>query len=131
MAIALLSVGLLGLLVFILGFYVSLKRKSVILTQHEAEADPKSPLRKAMRAHGNCIEYAPMLSLMILALGLRMPLLPWWIGALMLLAVAARYSHAIGVIMGESIYTSNPFKFAGALGTYLAGTLLALSLIHI
>ncbi|CAK9039450.1 GNAT family N-acetyltransferase [Durusdinium trenchii] len=84
MAIALLSVGLLAVLVFLLGANVSRERQSVAVTQHEAEADPKSSLRKAIRAHGNCIEYVPMLSLMILALGLRLPLLPWWIAALML-----------------------------------------------
>jgi len=40
MAIALLSVGLLGLLIFILGVNVSRERQSVMVTQHEAEADP-------------------------------------------------------------------------------------------
>ncbi len=129
MAIALLSVGLMGLLVFLLGLNVSRERGSVIKTQHEAEADPKSTLRKAIRAHGNCIEYAPMLSLMILALGLRLPLLPWWIAALMLAAVASRYVHAFAVLTGESIYSATPLKAVGAVGTYLTGTILAVILI--
>ena len=86
MAIALLSVGLMGLLVFLLGLNVSRERRSVVVTQHEAEADPKSSLKRAIRAHGNCVEYVPMLSLMILALGLRLPILPPWIAALMLSA---------------------------------------------
>ncbi len=92
MAYALLSVGLLGLLVFLLGANVSRMRHALTITAHEAEADPTSPLRKAIRAHGNCIEYVPMLSLMILALGLRLPLLPWWIAALMLGAVGFPFS---------------------------------------
>ncbi|GJL93466.1 MAPEG family protein [Hyphococcus sp.] len=129
MPYALLSVGLMGLLVFMLGLNVSRVRGSVMHTQHEAEGDPKSPLRKAIRAHGNCIEYVPTLSLLILALGLRLPLMPWWVAALMLLAVAARYVHAAGVLTSESIHTANPLKFAGALGTYITGSLLAVLLL--
>ncbi|MEL7492246.1 MAG: MAPEG family protein [Pseudomonadota bacterium] len=129
MAIALLSVGLLGLLVFLLGLNVSRERRSVILTQHEAEADPASGLRKAIRAHGNCIEYVPMLSLMILALGLRSPILPTWTSILIIAAVAARYIHAVSIITSESIYQPTALKFVGAAGTYLAGSVLAIILI--
>ncbi len=129
MAIALLSVGLLGLLVFLLGMNVSRERRSVTVTQHEAEADPKSGLRKSIRAHGNCIEYVPMLSLMILALGLRLPLLPMWIAALMIAAVASRYIHAFGILTGGSVHEANALKKIGAAGTYLTGALLAIVLI--
>lgn len=129
MAVALLSVGLLGLLVFLLGFNVSRERNSVLLTQGEAEAAPNSSLRKAIRAHGNCIEYAPMLALLILALGLRMPLVPKWVAALMLIAVASRFIHALGVILGESIYSATPLKFIGALGTYISGAALSVVLV--
>ena len=129
MAIALLSVGLLGLLVFLLGMNVSRERRSVTVTQHEAEADPKSTLRKSIRAHGNCIEYVPMLSLMILALGLRLPLLPMWIAALMIAAVASRYIHAFGILTGGSVHEANALKKIGAAGTYLTGALLAIVLI--
>ena len=128
MAVALLCVGLLGLLVFLLGANVSRERRSVAPTQHEAEANPESALRKAIRAHGNCIEYVPMLSLMILAIGLAIPMLmSWWIVALMFAAVASRYVHALGILTGGSIYTANALKMIGAAGTYITG--LALSLI--
>lgn len=130
MAYALLSVGLLGLLVFLLGANVSRVRRSVTVTQHEAEANPESALRKAIRAHGNCIEYAPMLSLMILAIGLAIPMLmSKWIVALMLAAVAARYIHAFGILTGGSVYTANTLKTVGALGTYLTGAILSVILI--
>ena len=125
MAVSLLSVGLLGLLVFLLGANVSRERGSVIKTQHEHEANPESALRKAIRAHGNCIEYVPMLSLMILAVGLRSPLLPTWIAVLMLIAVASRYIHAAGVLTGESVYKANMMKRIGAVGTYATGILLS------
>ena len=130
MATALLSVGLLGLLVFLLGANVSRERGSVIKTQHEAEADPASSLRKAIRAHGNCIEYVPMLSLMVLAVGLRSPMLPWWIIALMYAAVASRYIHAAGVLTGGSVYEGNALKAVGAVGTYLTGILLSAVLVY-
>jgi len=119
----------LGLLVFLLGANVSRERRSVTVTQHEAEADPKSALRRAIRAHGNCIEYVPMLSLMILALGLRLPLLPGWIAALMLAAVASRYIHAVGILTGGSVYEANALKKIGAAGTYLTGAVLSVVLI--
>jgi len=118
-----------GLLVFLLGLNVSRIRGSVMHQQHEEEGNPKSELRKAIRAHGNCIEYVPMLSLLILALGLRLPLMPWWVAALMWAAVISRYIHAVGVLSGESIHTANPFKFIGALGTYITGSILAIILI--
>ncbi len=130
MATALLSVGLLGLLVFLLGANVSRERRSVTVTQHEAEADPASSLRKAIRAHGNCIEYVPMLALMILAVGLRSPLLPTWIAALMFAAVASRYIHAAGVLTGGSVYEANAMKRIGAAGTYLTGLLLSGILVY-
>ena len=129
MAVALLSVGFLGLLVFVLGWNVSRVRGSVMHTQAEHEADPKSALRKAVRAHGNCIEYAPTLALLILALGLRMPLMPVWIAVVMLIAVAARYVHAAGVLTSETIHTANGLKFVGALGTYVTGSILSILLV--
>ena len=130
MATALLSVGLLGLLVFLLGANVSRERGSVVKTQHEHEANPASALRKAIRAHGNCIEYAPMLALMILAVGLRSPLLPIWIAAIMIAAVASRYIHAVGVLTGGSVYEGNAMKAIGAIGTYLTGLLLSGILVY-
>ncbi|HNR76719.1 MAG TPA: MAPEG family protein [Parvularculaceae bacterium] len=129
MAVALLSVGFLGLLVFVLGWNVSRVRGSVMHTQAEHEADPKSALRKAVRAHGNCIEYAPTLALLILALGLRMPMMPTWIAVVMILAVIARYIHAAGVLTSENIHAPNKLKFVGALLTYVTGSVLSILLV--
>jgi len=130
MGIALLSVGLLGLLLFALGLNVSRVRRSVATTQHEAEADPKSDLRKAIRAHGNCTEYVPMLALMILAVGLRTPLTPMWLAITMVAAVLFRYVHAAGILFGGSVYSANAMKFTGALGTYATGLILSIYLIY-
>ncbi|MBT8472339.1 MAG: MAPEG family protein [Marinicaulis sp.] len=130
MAVSLLCVGLLGLLVFLLGANVSRVRQSVAVTQHEDEANPESSLRKAIRAHGNCIEYVPMLSLMILAIGLAIPMLvSKWIVGLMFAAVASRYIHAIGILTGGSVYAGNPLKTIGAVGTYVTGAALSVILI--
>ena len=129
MAVALLSVGLMGLLVFLLGLNVSRIRGSVMHNKAEEEARPESALRKAVRAHGNCIEYVPTLSLLILALGLRMPLPPVWVPVLMFGAVAARYVHAAGVLTGATIYSASPLRFIGALGTYITGAAMSVALI--
>ena len=58
---------------------------------------------------------------MILALGLRLPILPWWVAGLMLAAVASRYIHALGILSGGSVYEANLMKSVGAVGTYLTG----------
>src|SRR6056297_3407765 len=61
-------IGLLGLLVFLLGLGVSLARqraKSGVVYPD----DPADILHKLVRAHGNTIEYAPMLALLIWAAG--------------------------------------------------------------
>lgn len=69
-----------------------------------------------------------MLSLMILAIGLAIPMLmSWWVIALMFAAVASRYIHAAGILTGASVYKANMLKRIGAAGTYLTG--LALSII--
>lgn len=130
MAHALLSVGLLGLLIFLLGANVSRERRSLTVLPHEAEADPESALRKAIRAHGNCTEYVPMLSLMIMAIGLAIPMLiSKWIVGLMFAAVASRYVHAAGILTGGSVYEANLMKSIGAVGTYLTGAILSVILI--
>lgn len=60
------AIGLLGVLVMALGFNVSLFRMRMSADAARlAETDNASGLRKAIRAHGNAIEYAPMLAILI------------------------------------------------------------------
>ena len=70
MNVSLVCIALLALLCFALGFNVSMARARSE-TMFEGEVNPEDPLYKARRAHGNTIEYAPILALLIFILGLQ------------------------------------------------------------
>lgn len=118
MTTAAICAGLLGLLLFGLGFAVSLTRGSSGVN-FGFEPDPTSPLYKRVRAHGNASEYAPMLAVLMLFLGTREP--GAWVLWTMGIATASRYLHAAGMLMSPTLDAVQPLRFAGALGTYLAG----------
>jgi uncharacterized membrane protein YecN with MAPEG domain len=122
--VAAICTALLGLLVFGLGLMVSLNRGRS-KTNFGYQIDPTDPLYKAVRAHGNAAEYAPMMALLILYLGTRSP--GGWLTALFIVAVASRYLHAAGMIRCESLDRPDPLRFAGALGTYVTGLILAIT----
>ena len=124
MEIAILCAGLLGLLVFGLGFAVSGQRgRSQML--HGASPDPADPTYRLIRAHGNATEYAPMLAVLILFLGTQGP--SSWVLWVMGIATAARYLHAAGMLLGPGLDQVQPLRFVGALGTYLGGLALCLA----
>ena len=88
MSIHLICIALLGFLIFGLGFYVSLARnKSGSL--YGGETDPESTLYRSQRAHGNTIEYAPILAILMFALGQAEQ--PVWVVWSMILATFFRY----------------------------------------
>ena len=115
--------AILGLLLFGLGFYVSALRgrKQQIGT---APQDPTDPLFKAIRAHANTAEYAPMLAILMLYLGAHSPnaLVLWT----MVIVTACRLLIAVGILMSASLDRPQPLRFVGALGTYLGGILLGI-----
>ena len=122
MNVALICVGLLGLLVFGLGLAVSLSRgRSDAAIGHPD--DPSAWLHKIVRAHGNTIEYAPMLAILFLVIGSREP--GTWILWVMGLATLSRYLIAIGLIVSPTLARPHPLRFTGALGTYVFGLVLA------
>jgi uncharacterized membrane protein YecN with MAPEG domain len=122
--VAVICVALLGLLVFGLGLMVSLTRGSS-KTNFGYAIDPTDRLYKLVRAHGNAAEYAPMMALLILYLGTRNP--GTWLVWTFVLATASRYLHAIGMIQCPSLDRPHPLRFAGALGTYVTGLVLAVA----
>ena len=124
MNVAFVCIGLLGLLVFGLGLRVSMLRGATN-TVAGYTADPADRLYKAVRAHGNAAEYAPMMAVLMLAIGLRQPSawMLWTFGA----ATLSRYLHAAGMLLSPSLDRSQPLRFAGALGTYLTGVLLVVA----
>ena len=70
MSTAILCTALLGLLVFGLGFAVSMTRGNTN-TISGYNPDPADRLYKMVRAHGNTTEYAPMLAILMLLIGAR------------------------------------------------------------
>ena len=105
MAIAVICIGILGLLVFGLGFAVSLTRARTE-TLYGASEDPSSLMYKMNRAHGNTIEYAPMLAVLMAYIGTFQP--SHWIGWVMIAAVVCRVLIVFGMITGETMKKANP-----------------------
>ena len=68
-----------------------------------------------------------MLALLILIVGSRSP--ATWALWCMCIATAARYSIALGLILGPSLDKPHPLRFVGALGTYLMGFALCAALL--
>ncbi len=124
METAVVCTGLLGLLLFALGIYVSATRGRVgnIGT---APKDPADPLFKAIRAHGNTAEYAPMLAVLMLYLGAHSPRA--WLLWVMVIVTICRYLIAIGIIVCPSLDRPHPLRLAGAAGTYAGGIILSIA----
>ncbi|PNE73154.1 MAPEG family protein [Burkholderia thailandensis] len=116
----------LGCLVFGLGFWVSLMRKSARIA-HGATADPGDFLYRLIRAHGNTTEYAPFLALLILYLGAHHPA-NWAIGT-MIVSVLCRYILVVGFLMYPTLAKPNGLRFLGAAGTYVTGFMLCLAMV--
>lgn len=123
---ALVCIALLGLLVFGLGFAVSMTRGRTN-TSIGSSADPTDPLHKMVRAHGNTAEYAAMLAVLIFVVGSRSP--ATWALWSMIIATASRYLIAVGLILSPTLDKPHPLRFIGALGTYLAGLALCAALL--
>jgi uncharacterized protein len=116
--------ALLGLLLFALGLYVSATRGRVGRIGTFPN-DPADPLFKAIRAHGNTAEYAPMLAILMLYLGARVPSV--WIIWTMIIVTACRYLIAIGILICPTLDRPYPLRLVGALGTYVGGLVLSIT----
>lgn len=126
MSIPLICIALLAFLVIGLGFAVSSSRAKTE-TIYGSSNDPEDTLYQMVRAHGNTIEYAPMLALLIYILSLGV--LSTWVLWCMILVTASRYIFVAGIIFPKTLAKPNPMRFIGALGTYLAGFGLCVALL--
>jgi len=126
MTTALVCIALLGLLLFGLGFAVSGKRGSTEKLTGSS-SDPTDALHKLTRAHGNTSEYAPMLAILMYALGSMSP--AFWVLCCMGVATASRYLIVTGLILSPTMDEAHPLRFIGALGTYLSGFGLCVALL--
>ncbi len=124
MTTAIVCTALLGLLVFGLGLAVSGTRGSTDKAIG-FDPDPRDRLHKLVRAHANTTEYAPMLAVLMLLVGVREP--TTWVLGTMWVAAASRYSLALGLILSPTLEKPHPLRFVGAIGTYLSGTALCVA----
>ena len=122
MNVAITCIGLLGVLVFALGFAVSMTRARTETAAGHA-ADPSDSLHKIVRAHGNTTEYAAMLAVLmwLAASQNEATWVLWTIGA----AAASRYLIAAGILLSSRLEKPHPLRFVGALGTYVTGLMLS------
>ncbi len=123
MTLSLVCIAVLAVLVFGLGANVT--RLRALRGKHDGNqfpADPSDPLLKAIRAHGNAIEYIPTMMVLFLLVDARAP---DWTLAFVVGATAARIVHAAGMLTARTLGKPTPLRNAGALGTYLFGLALA------
>ena len=114
-----LATGIATALVFGLGANVTrLRAATAKRGGNQMPADPADPLLKAIRAHGNAIEYVPTLIVLFLLDAARAPA---WTLAFVVAATAARLAHAWGTLSAPSLATVTLPREAGAIGTYAFG----------
>ena len=126
MTTAIVCSSLLGAMVFLLGFNVSVHRGIAAKRGgSQMPTDPADHLLIAQRAHGNATEYVPTLILLFLVAAYLEPS-PWTLG-LIVAATASRVLHAVSMLTSDTLAKENHPRMAGAMGTYLFGTALAVT----
>jgi uncharacterized membrane protein YecN with MAPEG domain len=118
-------IALLSALVIGLAFKVSMTRGKTN-TLYGYNADPADIMYKAVRAHGNAVEYAPTIALLIYVLSLAS--VAAWVQWCMVLVTIFRYSAAIGILASKTMAKPNPMRLIGAIGTYICGFALCVAL---
>jgi uncharacterized membrane protein YecN with MAPEG domain len=124
MTTAIVCVALLALLVFGLGFFVSITRGKTN-TLIGCEENPEDATFKAVRAHGNATEYVPILAILILYLGSTSPAV--WVVWIMIIVTFARYLQAMGLLLPATMAKPNPMRLIGSMLTYLGGLALVVA----
>jgi uncharacterized membrane protein YecN with MAPEG domain len=126
MSIYLICISMLALLCLGLGFNVAITRARLGVL-YGCEVDPESRLYKAQRAHGNTIEYAPILAVLILALGQSTQ--PSWVIYSMVAVTFFRYLFVLGILLPATMDKVNPMRLVGSLGSFLSGFALIAALL--
>ncbi|MFK4087583.1 MAPEG family protein [Kribbella sp. NPDC020789] len=124
--ITVVCMGLLGVLLFLLGANVS-RHRALRGAGNQAPTDPTDPLLIAVRAHGNAAEYIPTMLVLLLVCSVLSD--SWLVDALAVAALAVRTAHAIGMLTAKTLATHGPLRDIGALGTYLVGLAISVTVI--
>lgn len=122
MTIAVISVAIMAITLFSLGFLVSIRRGAEDTITGMSD-DPTNGLRKAVRSHGNNAEWVPILAILMLYLGANSPAL--WVEITFGVIALGRVAAAIGFLVCETLAKPHPLKVFGALTTYIGGIIMA------
>ena len=125
--VAIVSIALLGILLFLLGANVTRHRAIRGDTGNQMPTDPADRMFIAQRAHGNAAEYVPTLIVLILVCASLSD--GWWVQALAVAAVVSRSLHALGMLTSKTLASHGPVRDIGALGTYATGVALGVTAI--
>ena len=93
------------------------------VTHTHHEQDPFHPLNVANRAHGNQAEYAGAIIGLMVYIAAYAP--SYTANLMMMVFTAARIVFTFGMIGVDVKQKNNKFRYYGAIGTYLFGTLLS------
>ena len=129
MQIPVICVSILAMMIFLLGFLISLLRsRTGIIYYGDSMDDPTSLPTKAVRGIANTAEFAPILSVMFLYLGTTHP--DGWVYWTMIAATASRVLMVIGFLTAGTLRKIHPLKAVGAIGTYFSGLALCAAMVH-
>jgi uncharacterized protein len=123
--VVIVSIALMGILICVLGANVTRHRAIRGDTGNQMPTDPADRMFIAQRAHGNASEYVPTLIGLLIVCSFLTD--GWWLDTLAVVAVAARYLHAVGVLTSRTMATHGPVRDAGAMFTYLSGIALGVT----
>jgi hypothetical protein len=127
MNLTLICAAVLAALVFVLGANVTrLRAAGAKRGGPFAPSNPADPLYKAIRAHGNAIEYIPTLLVLFVLVATRAPS---WTLVFVVGATLARLLHAVAMLSAPTLAESTPLRVVGAAGTYAFGFALAVTLV--
>lgn len=125
--ITVISIALMGILIFVLGANVTRHRVQRGATGNQQPSDPADRMYIAQRAHGNASEYVPtLIGLLIVCSALTDG---WWLDALSVAALSVRVLHAFGLLSARTLASHGPVRDLGALGTYVVGIALGVTAI--
>jgi uncharacterized membrane protein YecN with MAPEG domain len=118
-------IALMSFIVFVLGANVTRHRAQRGPTGNQMPTDPADRMFIAQRAHGNATEYIPTLIGLLIVCSVLTD--GWWLNTLAIVATAARYTHAYGLLSSKTLAEHGPVRDAGAVFTYAAGIALGIT----